>query len=101
MLEMFVLGFFSHGLFVRNHRVLSKRYFKSRQFYIRDLISIIPTDIFYLIPRFRFVPILRCNRFIRIQRLFEFQELTESRTRFPNAFRIFCLMCLTLTLIHW
>ncbi|CAF1033273.1 unnamed protein product [Adineta ricciae] len=31
----------------------------------------------------------------------KFQDLTESRTRFPNAFRIFCLIGLTLTLIHW
>ncbi|CAF1463787.1 unnamed protein product, partial [Adineta steineri] len=30
-----------------------------------------------------------------------FCKLTESRTRFPNAFRIGVLSCLTLTLIHW
>ena len=94
-------GYFSHGLFVRNHRVLSRKYFQSRQFFVRDVLSILPLDVFYIIPRFRFVPILRCNRFLRIQRLLEFQDLTESRTRFPNAFRIFCLICLTLILIHW
>ncbi|CAF1413050.1 unnamed protein product [Rotaria sordida] len=94
-------GYFSHGLFVRNHYVLSRNYFTSRQFYLRDLLSIIPTDFLYLIPYFRFISIIRCNRLLRINRLFEFQELTESRTRFPNAFRIFCLTCLTLTLIHW
>ncbi|CAF4872961.1 unnamed protein product, partial [Rotaria sp. Silwood1] len=94
-------GYFSHGLFVRNHYVLSRNYFTSRQFYLRDLLSIIPTDFLYLIPKYRFISIIRCNRFLRINRLFEFQELTESRTRFPNAFRIFCLICLTLTLIHW
>ncbi|CAF4004195.1 unnamed protein product [Rotaria sp. Silwood2] len=94
-------GYFSHGLFVHNHYVLSRNYFTSRQFYLRDLLSIIPTDFLYLIPNYRFISIIRCNRFLRIHRLFEFQELTESRTRFPNAFRIFCLICLTLTLIHW
>ncbi|CAF1490276.1 unnamed protein product [Adineta steineri] len=94
-------GYFSHGLFVRNHHVLSRKYFTSREFYFRDLLSIIPTDLIYLIPSFRFVSIIRCNRFLRINRLLEFQELTESRTRFPNAFRIWCLVCLTLTLIHW
>ena len=94
-------GYFNHGLFVRNHRVLTRKYFTSRQFYLQDLFSILPTEIFYLIPRLRFVPILRCNRFLRLQRLSEFQDLTESRTRFPNAFRIFSLICLTLTLIHW
>ncbi|CAM2702395.1 unnamed protein product [Rotaria socialis] len=94
-------GYFSHGLFVRNHYVLSRNYFTSRQFYSRDLLSIIPTDFLYLIPYFRFISIIRCNRFLRINRLFEFQDLTESRTRFPNAFRILCLICLTLTLIHW
>ena len=98
---MLHLGYFSHGLFVRNHRVLSRRYFTSNDFYFRDLLSILPTDLLYVIPRYRFVTIFRCNRFLRIPRLFEFQDLTESRTRFPNAFRIFCLICLTLTLIHW
>ena len=97
----FVSGHFSHGLFVRNHHVLFREYLTSRQFYVRDLCSIFPTDILYIFPRFRFVSIIRCNRFLRINRLFEFQELTESRTRFPNAFRIGVLFGLTLTLIHW
>ncbi len=94
-------GYFSHGLFVHNHYVLTKNYLISREFYFRDLLSIIPTDFLYLIPNCRFVSIIRCNRFLRINRLLEFQELTESRTRFPNTFRIGCLVCLTLTLIHW
>ncbi|CAF0972861.1 unnamed protein product [Rotaria sp. Silwood1] len=94
-------GYFSHGLFVRNHHVLSRKYFSSYQFYIRDLLSIVPTDLLYLNQRFRFMSIIRSNRFLRIHRLFEFQELTESRTRFPNTFRIGILICLTLTLIHW
>lgn len=95
------LGHFSHGLFVRNHGVLSREYFSSRRFYTRDICSILPTDVLYFIPRLRFVSILRSNRFLRIHRLLEFQELTESRTRFPNAFRIGVLIGLTLTLIHW
>jgi cyclic nucleotide gated channel alpha 4 len=94
-------GYFSHGLFVRNHHVLTRNYLTSRQFYIRDLVSVMPTDLLYFIPKCRFVSIIRCNRLLRINRLFEFQELTESRTRFPNAFRIGVLICLTLTLIHW
>ncbi|CAF3671992.1 unnamed protein product [Rotaria sordida] len=94
-------GHFSHGLFVRNHHVLSRKYFTSYQFYIRDLLSILPTDLLYLNRRFRFMSIIRSNRFLRIHRLYEFQELTESRTRFPNTFRVGILICLTLTLIHW
>jgi cyclic nucleotide gated channel alpha 4 len=97
----FFKGYFSHGLFVRNHHVLTRNYLTSRPFYLRDLLSIIPTDLLYLIPKWRFISIIRCNRFLRINRLIEFQELTESRTRFPNAFRIGVLICLTLTLIHW
>ncbi|CAF4199169.1 unnamed protein product [Rotaria socialis] len=94
-------GYFSHGLFVRNHHVLARKYFSSHEFYIRDLLSIFPTDLLYFNQRLRFISIIRSNRFLRIHRLFEFQELTESRTRFPNAFRIGVLICLTLTLIHW
>ncbi|UJR24964.1 hypothetical protein I4U23_006328 [Adineta vaga] len=94
-------GYFSHGLFVRNHHVLSRKYFSTRQFYVRDLLSILPTDVFYFFSKYRFISIIRSNRLLRIHRLSEFQELTESRTRFPNAFRICCLICLTLTLIHW
>ncbi|CAF3981895.1 unnamed protein product [Adineta steineri] len=94
-------GYFSHGLFVRNHHVLQRNYFLSQHFFVYDLLSIIPTDFLYFIPSFRFVSIIRSNRFIRVNRLSQFQELTESRTRFPNAFRIGVLSCLTLTLIHW
>ncbi|CAF1112091.1 unnamed protein product [Adineta ricciae] len=94
-------GYFSHGLFVRNHHVLSRNYFSSRQFYMNDLLAVFPTDLLYIFPRLRFLSIIRCNRFLRINRLSQFQDLTESRTRFPNAFRIGVLVCLTLTLIHW
>ncbi|CAF1616257.1 unnamed protein product, partial [Didymodactylos carnosus] len=94
-------GYLSHGLFVQNHLVLSANYFSSQKFKYLDIPSIFPTDILYFIPKLRFVSIIRCNRFLRIYRLLQFRSLTETRIRFQNAFRMFTLICLVISMIHW
>ena len=45
--------------------------------------------------------IFRLNRVARIDRMFEFFNKTESRTNFPNAFRITKVVLYILILIHW
>lgn len=72
---------------------------KTRQFRL-DVISIIPTDFLFLIigldnPEWRF------NRLFRSSRLFEFFDRTETRTNFPNIFRIGNLVLYILIIIHW
>jgi hypothetical protein len=94
-------GYVNDGLVVRDHRCLRRNYLTSRQFLCSDLLSILPTDILFVVPRYRFMPIFRFNRLLRVDRLREFHELTELRTRSPHLFHFLTVICLTLTLIHW
>jgi hypothetical protein len=74
-----------------------------------DLISLIPTDLFYIVTGLKCVPnslypcsvIVRINRLFRFHRLQEFFDRTETRTNFPYAFRIAKLVFYILILIHW
>ena len=45
--------------------------------------------------------IVRLNRVLRGGRMAEFFEKTETRTNFPNAFRITRVVLYILILIHW
>lgn len=72
---------------------------KTPQFKL-DMLSVIPTDIvFFYIginnPEWRF------NRLFRFGRLFEFFDRTETRTNFPNIFRIANLVLYIIIIIHW
>ncbi|KAG5833356.1 hypothetical protein ANANG_G00275080 [Anguilla anguilla] len=66
------------------------------------------SDIIYIIDTFvrsRTVglnnPELRFNRLFKIGRLFEFFDRTETRTNYPNIFRISNLVLYILVIIHW
>jgi len=72
-----------------------------------DIVSLVPTDIAYF-----FFPskcdvklpcpvIFRLNRLFRFHRLNEFFQKTESRTNFPNGFRIGRVILYILIIIHW
>uniref|UniRef100_A0A3B5AET2 Cyclic nucleotide-gated channel cone photoreceptor subunit alpha-like n=1 Tax=Stegastes partitus TaxID=144197 RepID=A0A3B5AET2_9TELE len=92
-------GFLEQGLLVRDEKVLKERYMKTLQFKM-DVLSILPTDIiFFQIginnPEWRF------NRLLRLARLFEFFDRTETRTNFPNIFRIGNLVLYIIIIIHW
>uniref|UniRef100_A0A915IHJ9 Cyclic nucleotide-binding domain-containing protein n=1 Tax=Romanomermis culicivorax TaxID=13658 RepID=A0A915IHJ9_ROMCU len=91
-------GFLCQGLMVRDIKALALNYVRSFAFKL-DVISIFPTDFLY----FLFAqdkPVFRLNRLLRIKRAFEFTERTETRTSFPNAFRIFCLVLYIVIIIH-
>ena len=73
-----------------------------------DLIALIPTDLFYFVTglycRDQVIPcpvIFRLNRLFKIYRMFEFFDRTETRTNFPNTFRILKLVFYILIVIHW
>ncbi|XP_038125049.1 cyclic nucleotide-gated channel cone photoreceptor subunit alpha-like isoform X4 [Cyprinodon tularosa] len=92
-------GFLEQGLLVKDEKLLKEKYMKTRQFKL-DLISIIPTDFVFLQigvdnPEWRF------NRLFRLARLFEFFDRTETRTNFPNIFRIANLVLYIIIIIHW
>ncbi|XP_047230885.1 cyclic nucleotide-gated channel cone photoreceptor subunit alpha isoform X2 [Girardinichthys multiradiatus] len=92
-------GYLEQGLLVKDAKKLRAKYRTTSQFKY-DMISMIPTDLLFLQYGFN-NPEFRFNRLCKIQRLFEFFERTETRTSFPNLFRISNLVLYILIIIHW
>ncbi|XP_028816130.1 cyclic nucleotide gated channel subunit alpha 2a [Denticeps clupeoides] len=92
-------GFLEQGLLVKDLSKLRESYISTRQFKL-DLVSILPTDLAYIILGIH-VPLLRFNRLTRFSRMFEFFDRTETRTNYPNMFRIGNLVLYILVIIHW
>ncbi|XP_008417997.1 cyclic nucleotide-gated cation channel-like isoform X2 [Poecilia reticulata] len=93
-------GFLDQGLLVKDVRRLRETYIRTLQCTL-DICSILPTDLLYLTVGMSYTPLLRFNRLLRLSRLFEFFERTETRTSYPNAFRICKLVLYILVIIHW
>ena len=80
---------------------LAKRYIKTIYFKL-DVVSLIPLDVLYAIPGVGLGhTIVRINRLLRIHRMLQFFDRTESRTNYPNLFRVFMLILLITLIIHW
>lgn len=92
-------GFLEQGILVQDRARLRKRYFVSSQFLL-DMVSLLPTDFFYLFLGIH-CPLVRVNRFLRTSRLTEALDRMETRTSYPNTFRISKLMLYIFVLIHW
>nr|XP_045585363.1 cyclic nucleotide-gated cation channel subunit A-like [Procambarus clarkii] len=105
-------GYLEQGLMVKEPSKLRKNYVRSLGFRL-DLVSIFPTDLVYFAtgssvdkndPHRLLVPgpvLVRINRLLRIPRMREFFDKTETRTNFPNAFRICKVVLYILIIIHW
>lgn len=87
------------GLLVKDSKKLINNYRTIPQFKY-DMISMIPTDLLMLKVGFN-NPELRFNRLFKMARLFEFFDRTETRTNYPNIFRISNLVLYILVIIHW
>nr|XP_039268986.1 cyclic nucleotide-gated olfactory channel-like isoform X1 [Styela clava] len=92
-------GFLEQGMLVQDTERLKQRYKKSLQFKF-DVVSILPTDILYIFIGSN-VSICRLIRILRFSRAFEFFERAETRTSFPNFFRISILVLYIVVIIHW
>ncbi|XP_066401301.1 cyclic nucleotide-gated channel alpha-3 isoform X1 [Molothrus aeneus] len=102
VIDMFVrfrTGFLEQGLLVQDEKKLREHYTKTVQFKL-DVLSLVPTDLAYFKLGLNY-PELRFNRLLRIARLFEFFDRTETRTNYPNMFRIGNLVLYILIIIHW
>ncbi|XP_009997036.1 PREDICTED: cyclic nucleotide-gated cation channel alpha-3 isoform X3 [Chaetura pelagica] len=99
MMVRFRTGFLEQGLLVKDEKKLRDNYVKTSQFKL-DVMSLVPTDLAYLKFGLNY-PELRFNRLLRIGRLFEFFDRTETRTNYPNMFRIGNLVLYILIIIHW
>lgn len=102
----YVSGYLEQGLLVREQAKLLKNYTSSVSFKL-DILSLLPTDLLYIMIGTSCenkVPcgvIVRMNRLFRFPRMQEFFDRTETRTNFPYAFRIAKLICYILVIIHW
>lgn len=101
-------GFLKQGLLVRDAKELRLHYF-SKKSWILEIVSILPTDLAYIwwspdTCNFDSVPcpvIVRINRLLRLPRMLEWFDRTETATGYPNAFRICKVVLAILVLIHW
>ncbi|KAG1714730.1 Cyclic nucleotide-gated channel cone photoreceptor subunit alpha [Nymphon striatum] len=98
--------YLEQGLMVTDAKKLRKNYFKSFQFKL-DVISILPTDLLYFATGTTChiqVPcpvVVRMNRLTKFPRMLNFFNRTETRTNFPNVFRILKVVLYILIIIHW
>ncbi|XP_032571853.1 cyclic nucleotide-gated cation channel subunit A isoform X1 [Drosophila sechellia] len=101
-------GFLDQGLLVRDAFRLRRHYFHTKGWYL-DVLSMLPTDLAYIwwppeTCSSLYLPcpvIVRLNRLLRINRLWEWFDRTETATGYPNAFRICKVVLAILVLIHW
>uniref|UniRef100_A0A8C8IQA9 Cyclic nucleotide-binding domain-containing protein n=1 Tax=Oncorhynchus tshawytscha TaxID=74940 RepID=A0A8C8IQA9_ONCTS len=92
-------GYLEQGLLVKDKQKLLDKYRQTEQFKW-DVISMLPTDLLFLKVGIN-NPELRLNRLAKMNRLFEYFDRTETRTSFPNVFRISNLVLYILIIIHW
>ncbi|KAG5674239.1 hypothetical protein PVAND_004219 [Polypedilum vanderplanki] len=101
-------GYLEQGLLVRDAKKLRQHYFSTSHWRL-DVLSMLPTDFFYFwwgpnecnSERVPCAVIVRINRLLRLPRMWEWFERTETATGYPNAFRICKVVLAILVLIHW
>ncbi|NWU41980.1 CNGA4 protein, partial [Hylia prasina] len=96
-------GFLEDGILVQDVSRTQRRYLGSRTF-PWDVMAVLPTELLCLlpgVPRVPGVPAARANRCLRVPRLFEAFDRCETRTGWPNVFRMAKLMLYLLLGIHW
>ncbi|XP_055547594.1 cyclic nucleotide-gated cation channel subunit A isoform X2 [Wyeomyia smithii] len=101
-------GYLEQGLLVRDASKLRKHYFSKQRWWL-DVVSMLPTDLAYIwwapssctATRLPCPIIVRINRLLRLPRMWEWFDRTETATGYPNAFRICKVVLAILVLIHW
>ncbi|XP_070491933.1 uncharacterized protein Cngl isoform X4 [Chironomus tepperi] len=91
-------GYLEQGLMVYDSKKLASHYLRSKKF-LFDLMSLIPLDILQF--RFGPNPLLRFPRFLKVYRVVKYYYIVESRTVWPNLWRVVNLIHILLILAHW
>ncbi|XP_063896599.1 uncharacterized protein Cngl isoform X8 [Helicoverpa armigera] len=91
-------GYLEQGLMVYDSKKLAKHYLKSRNFLL-DIVSLAPLDLLQL--HIGTNPIIRFPRFCKVYRAVDFYYIVESRTVYPNFWRVINLIHILLILAHW
>lgn len=101
LMDIFVhfrTGYLEQGLLVYDSKKLAINYVKSSKFFM-DIFSLLPLEIFQI--WYGSMPILRFPRFFKLYRLSELYYMTESRTLYPNVWRVANLTHILFLLGHW
>ncbi|XP_074643183.1 uncharacterized protein LOC141900275 isoform X2 [Tubulanus polymorphus] len=91
-------GFLEKGLLVYNSKKLAHHYVKSHYFIV-DLITLLPLDLLQLYIGIH--PLLRFPRFLKCYRAGQFKNMVESRTMYPNLWRVVNLCHILFLFSHW
>lgn len=91
-------GYLEQGLMVYDSKKLAFHYLRSRAFLL-DIAALCPLDLLQF--RFGAQPLLRCPRFLKVYRAVNFYYMVESRTVWPNLWRVINLIHILLILAHW
>ncbi|XP_065364545.1 uncharacterized protein Cngl [Calliphora vicina] len=91
-------GYLEQGLMVYDDKKLMSHYVHSRDCFF-DIIALIPFDLLQL--KVGSQPLLRFTRFFKVYRSVRFYYIVESRTVWPNLWRVVNLIHILLILAHW
>lgn len=91
-------GYLEQGLMVYDSKKLACHYLRSRAF-LFDLAALCPLDLLQI--RLGAQPLLRCPRFLKVYRAVNYYYMVESRTVWPNLWRVVNLIHILLILAHW
>ncbi|XP_033748682.1 cyclic nucleotide-gated channel rod photoreceptor subunit alpha-like isoform X3 [Pecten maximus] len=94
----FRTGYLDQGLMVFDSVKLAKNYISTKYFYL-DLACLFPLDFLQFIIGIH--PMVRFPRFIKLYRTFRFLYMLESRTAYPNFFRVANLTHILFLGSHW
>ncbi|XP_015175823.1 PREDICTED: uncharacterized protein LOC107066079 isoform X2 [Polistes dominula] len=94
----FRTGYLEQGLMVYNSKKLAGHYLKSKCF-VLDLLALLPLDLLQF--NLGSNPMLRFPRFLKIYRVYNYYYMVESRTVYPNLWRVLNLIHILLILAHW
>jgi hypothetical protein len=99
--DMFVAsrtGFLLEGILQKNTKQLRRHYLRSPFFYI-DILSVLPFELSHI--NHEYNSVYRLNRLLKFYRFWYFLDRFESRTKYPNIFRLASLSQFILVAIHW
>ncbi|XP_021352261.1 cyclic nucleotide-gated channel rod photoreceptor subunit alpha-like isoform X6 [Mizuhopecten yessoensis] len=94
----FRTGYLDQGLMVFDSVKLAKNYISTKYFYL-DLVCLFPLDFIQFFIGIH--PMVRFPRFIKLYRTFRFLYMLESRTAYPNFFRVANLTHILFLGSHW
>ncbi|GAB1608199.1 hypothetical protein Ahia01_001104100 [Argonauta hians] len=98
ILVQFRTGYLEQGLLVYDSKKLSKNYYSSSDFRM-DIACLVPLD--FLQFAIGWHPILRFPRFLKVYRSLRCSHMLESRTPYPNLFRVANLTHILFLGAHW